>query len=79
MGNGNKTTAMQKQPLKVLYKIVVPKNFAKFTEKHRFFLAQVFSYEFWEIFENTSLTEHLWVTAFHKVVYCKICSTKVTS
>ena len=26
-------------------------------------LAQVFSYEFWGIFKNTFVTEHLWMTA----------------
>ena len=26
-------------------------------------LAQMFSFEFWEIFKNTFLTEHLWMTA----------------
>ena len=54
-------------------------NFAKFTGKHlsqrcnlplacyfikKETLTQVFSCEFFEIFKNTFLTEHLWTTAF---------------
>ena len=52
----------------------VVENFAKFTGKHllrpqacnfikKETLAQVFSCEFCEIFENNLFTEHLWTTA----------------
>ena len=54
----------------------VLRNFAKFTGKHlwqslsfnkRETLAQVFSFEFYEIFKNAFLTEHLWTTASVKL------------
>ena len=56
----------------------VLRNFIKFTGKHlrqslflnkKDTLAQLFSFEFYEIFKNTFFTEHLW-TAFS--IVCKI-------
>ena len=48
----------QKQPKEVFYKKGVLRNFVEFKP-----LAQMFSWEFYEIFKNNFLTEHLWTTA----------------
>ena len=58
---------LQHQPPEVFCKKSVPRNFSKFTEKHlcrsllfkKETLAQVFSWEFWEISKNTLFTKHL--------------------
>ena len=52
-----------KQPLEVLCKKGVLRNFTKSTGKHLCQSARVFSCEFCEISKNTFFTEHLWTTA----------------
>ena len=59
---------MQKQPSEGFFKKGVMRNFAKFTRKHLYpkneTLAQVFSYEFCEIYKNTFFAEHQRTAAF---------------
>ena len=51
----------------------VPENFAKLPEACNFIkketLAQMFSCEFSEIFENTYFIEHLWWLLLHRYFY----------
>ena len=66
---------LQRPPPEVFFKKAVLENFANFTGKHlcqiliqnkaaillkKGTLAQVFSCEFYEIFKNSFLVEHLW-------------------
>ena len=64
------STFILKQPPKVFYKKGFFKSFVKFTGKsqscsfiRKDTLAQVFSYEFYEMFKNTFFTEHLQMSA----------------